>query len=188
MHRVVDRAVRVREHVVRIVVRLRRQARELVAAEERVVVGPLVVDAADRHVLACSSVLRSKNDWPHVVGRLRQLRGQRQRRRRELRRRHRCADKRRAQRDRPAGVARRRGDRREIAREHRRGRHELEEAGRRHVHAGALVAAEEEQLAAARSVRRACRRTGRAAARRPGACRRDRSPRTHWSRSAGDRA
>ena len=74
VNRVVNRRERVGEHVVRIVVRLRRVPRELVAREHGVPAAHRVIDAADGQVL---EIVRPPGevDAATRVGRLRQARG-----------------------------------------------------------------------------------------------------------------
>ena len=139
VNRVVDRPVGVRQHVVRVIVRLRPVLGQLVPPEDRVGVAPLVVDPAERDVFRSSPFLRSKKLWPQsLIGF-----GSRPAR-------FTAAGENRAG-DTcwftngvrsgmvPPGVARRRRDRREVARQHRGRRHELEHARGRHVDTRALV-------------------------------------------------
>jgi hypothetical protein len=73
------RPVGVGQHVVGIVVGLRRQARELIPAEDRVIAVPLVIDAAQRQMLGAFGPAVEER-LAAVVDRLRQPGGERQRR------------------------------------------------------------------------------------------------------------
>ena len=121
----------------------------VVAAEERVISVQLVVDANDV-LLVVVLERHAVPDLAAGIGRCgKEARGcNLDRRRAELRRRNPVVHKRRAQRDRAAAVALGRGERREVARQHRRGGDKGDPVGRRLAKAGALVAAEEKELVA----------------------------------------
>ena len=118
-----------------------------VAAEDRVVGAQLVIDAPDVLVV----VVVERDAVPDLPARVR--RGRKLLRHGECRLAERrgvdpVVDERRAQSDLSADVARRRGECREIAREHRRGRRDGVEGRRNLVRHRALMAGEEEQLVA----------------------------------------
>src|SRR5688572_5540754 len=109
-----------------------------IPAKEQLVVGHLVVDPGDRHVLVFVSGLFPLDFATRMRG-LWQLRDEVQRRRAEEGRTDAVADERGAEVDLPSGALRRR-DRRKVAGEHLGGRHLTQD--------GALVGAEEEELVA----------------------------------------
>src|SRR5687767_13908744 len=112
-----------------------------IPAKEQLVVGHLVVDPGDRHVLVFVSGLFPLDFATRMRG-LWQLRDEVQRRGTEE-----VANERGAEVDLPSG-ARRRRDRREVAGEHLGGRHVRNVAGRHLTQDRALVGAEEEELVA----------------------------------------
>ena len=118
-----------------------------VAAEERVVGSPLVVDLGDDLALVALGPWPASRE-PMVaarIGRGGEPSGKVDRRRTEERGIDPVVHKRRPQHDLPAVVAGRRGERREVAGEHRRRRHVSHVVVRRLIQVRALIAAEEEQ-------------------------------------------
>src|SRR5687768_4214539 len=117
-----------------------------IPAKEQLVVGHLVVDPGDRHVLVFVSGLFPLDFATRMRG-LWQLRDEVQRRRAEEGRTDAVADERGAEVDLPSGALRRR-DRRKVAGEHLGRRHVRNVAGRHLTQDGALIGAEEEELVA----------------------------------------
>ena len=135
-----------RQHVVDQAERRRLTIRRRhVAAEQRMIAAPLVIELADGLTLVDFGTRRVV-DAAARIGRRRQVAHDRERRLVVQRRADRVVREWRAKGERPASVAGRRRKRRPVAREHLRRRNERDVVRRRLARVGALISCEEEQL------------------------------------------